>query len=265
MVDIELLLKEYDANVRIGSLKKTKNNEQPEPEPQDALTLWPEDFLPFTKYMKNQDQSNLDKIEKIAKEDLNMVKPKKLVNIITSIDLMLIKNLTADDLISYNGESSTISISHIQNKNKALKMWLSREAPCKKLFKMLKHAVSYKNYNLIGILVKSLQAKKLSDRKLSKVVYYKNMLNSQDGGIFPFDWMLKDCEDSNLNVSSEVASLRFCRIIEKLKQMKNIEHEFVVKERHKHLLFSKLWGMTNKVLIQEQESVGTYDNFYLVL
>lgn len=130
---------------------------------------------------------------------------------------------------------------------------------------MLKHAVSCKNYNLIEILVKSLQAKKLSDRRLNKVVYYKNMLDSQDGGIFPLDWMLKDCEDSNLNVSSEVASLRFCRIIEKLKQMKNIECEFVVKERHKQLLFSKLWGMASKVLVEGQESVGTYDNFYLVL
>lgn len=265
MINIRMLLREYDADVCIKATKEAKNKPRDiEPEHKTPVS-WPEDFLPFTKYMKNQSQSDLEKIEKISKRDLGMVGSKKLVNVITSIDLMLIRSLTADDLISYNGESCTIPISHIQNKNKALKVWLSKEIPCRKLFKMLKHAVSCKNYNLTEILVKSLQTKKLSGRKLGKVVYYKNMLNSQDGGIFPFDWLLRDCEDSNLNVSSEVASLRFCRIIEKLKQMKDIEYEFVIKEKHKQLLFSKFWEMANNSVVEYQMNASMSNNLYLIL
>lgn len=135
----------------------------------------------------------------------------------------------------------------------------------RRLFKLLKYAFIYKNYNLIHLLVRSLQTKKLSQRKLEKILYYKNVLENEEGGIFPLAWMLKDCEDSNLNIDSEMASLRFCKIIEKLKEMKNIEMDFEVREKNKQVLYAKLWDIARRSDIDLKISESRLEYFYLIL
>lgn len=223
--------------------------------------VWPENFLPYTKYMRKMSEKNLDKIERWKTDKL--LNDKRLVQTLTLIDLDLLRALTAEDLISYDGNDPSVSIQHIQNRDKLLIAVLSGDFETRRLFRFLKYALLYKNYNLIFLLLKALQTRKLSEKKVKKLLYYKNILDNQEDGIFPLAWMLKDCEDSNLNVESEVASLRFCKIIEKLKEMKNIEYDFEIKEKYKQMLYSKMWDESRKNEVEIRRNECSLENLYL--
>lgn len=264
MLDIQDLLKKYKLRVKYKK-EKQEASQVEESNEKVEFSVWPEDFLPHTEYSKKKTQSNLEKMEKISKKDPSLISSKKLVNILTTIDLLLIRDINAEDLIQFDGKPGSLSISHLQNKNKFLIHWMKKTYTVKKILKMLKYSLSIKNYNLANLLIKTAQSQRLSSNKLNKIAHYQKFLDNQEGGIFPFEWMLKDCEDSNLNLSSEIASLRFCRIIEKLKEMKNIQLDFNLKEKHKQLIFSTLWLVSKEKMSEINGEVIKDDNLYLIL
>lgn len=278
MVNINRILKEYNCEISLKEMKqhlsdirrRNPENEQKISEREISSimgldpVIWPDNFLPYTKYMKNKTNRNMEKIERWAYEPLKL-KTKKLVQILTQTDLDLIKILSAEDLISYDGNNGSRAVQHIQNKGKALIVLFSTEFRARTLFKMLKHAIIYKNYNLIHLLVKALQTKSLSRQKVQKVLHYKKLLDTVEGGIFPLGWMLKDCEDSNLNIESEVASLRFCKIIDKLKEMKKLEFNFKVREKGKQIVYSRMWNIVRRKESDLQTLKYQHENLYLVL
>lgn len=271
MVNLKHLFKEYNCSLNskqikpITSEKKTENPVEIKLEIKQE-PLWPEEFLPGTKYSVKTSENYLEMTEKWSKMTLVKEKSKKIVKILTKIDTILINAVKAEDLISYEGTSNSIAISHILNMNSSLQMYISTNFSKKKIFSMLKYALKYQNYNLIHILTKSLQSMKLSAHKIEKLIIFKDFLEKQNDGIFPFDWMLQDCEDSNLNITSEVASLRFCKIIDKLKSMKQIKYDFKVSEKNIHIMFSELWKTvktsSGTTVYEETENDG---NLFLVL
>lgn len=248
MVKLRLLYKEYNLRTNLkalgvnaeeiygGEIKKVPITKQG--------LCWPEEFLPITKYFSNPSEKYLEMMESWKDDDLCSAKPEKLVKILTQIDLNLIKAVSATDLVKYEGSPSSLALSHIIHKTSALQLLIKAKFTKRMIFGMLKHALKYKNYNLIHTLIKSLQSMRLSGKKMDKIAYYKSFLDKQENGVFPFDWMLQDCEDCNLNISSEVASLRFCKIIEKLKKMKELNYELKVSEKKIHIMYSHLWQIT---------------------
>ena len=203
-------------------------------------------------------------MEEIDKIDEKTISPRKLAAILTSLDLLLIKEVTAADLIKYDGNTIPQSVSHIQNKNTGLFHWISITYDYKYIIKMLKRASVDKNYNLMNILIKAIQTKKLSNKKIEKLVFYKELLNNQDNGIVPFEWMLKDCEDSNVNVESDIASMRFCKIVEKLKEMKKMGPNGKVKETYKQFVYEKIWKNLEKTVLLNFKEENKYDGMYLL-
>lgn len=269
---VERVLKEYNCRVRTRDIEEIKPRTSTEETAIDSKdehrsadpAVWPRDVLPYTKYMREINEENLERIEKWRTGPVKL-KNKLLVQTLTEIDLDLIQALTADDLINYDGHGGTEPILHIQNMNKALVMIFAKDCESRKLFSLLKHATVLKNWNLVSILINSLQNKKLSQKKFEKLTFYIRMLEHEDGGIFPLSWMLKDCEDSNLNVESEVASLRFCKLIEKLKEMKGIELEARVEEKCKQIVYSKAWDALRNGGIAFKMSKVRHDYLYLAL
>lgn len=266
---VDRILREYDGLIDVNEIRDEKFVKEKVVVADAAgsrpdTMVWPEEFLPYTKYLENKSEKNLEKIEMWMDTPLNY-KPKKFARIFTQIDLDLIRNVTAEDLVTFDGSSESKSIQHIQNESKALITILSKEFNVKQLFGILKYAELYKNYNLIHIAIKALQSKKLNEKSIQRMLYYKNILDSQEGGIFPFAWILKDCEDSNLNVESEVASMRFCKIIERLKEMKNLTYEFQVREKYKQIIYSKMWTATNQVSKETSIYHKNLRNLYLTL
>lgn len=267
MINLKQLLKEYNCEIHLKKAETSLKLQGTKPVSDKSHIyniIWPVEFLPYTKYLKNSNEIYLDKVEKWILEPLNF-KNKEWVEILTSIDMDLISNITADDLISYDGHFTTNPILHLQNKNKTLISLFSTEFETKRLFKLMKHALIYKNYNLIHLLVKASQNKKINEKKAKKIDFYKNILDNQEGGIFPLNWLLKDCEDSNLNIESEVASIRFCKVIERLKEMKKLEFNFKVKEKNKQKIYSKLWEIASRSTEGNEELKNNNDLLYLIL
>lgn len=263
MINIKHLVKKYNDTLVIEKLKidekdKYTDNEIP-------FTLWPDNFLPPTEFTLKGREKELDIMERLCKRNLLDLSNKKLVMILTSIDLLLMRSVTAQDLISYEGSTGSNSILHLQNMNKSLLIWFTREFETRRLFRMLKYTVEVKNYNLMNSLVKGIQGKRLSDKDFEELAHYKGILGSQDNGIFPFEWMLNDCEDSNLNIKSEIASLRFCKIVEKLKEIKEIMIDYVLKEKEKQIVFSKMWIMSQKVNDEYEKCNASSENIYLIV
>jgi hypothetical protein len=294
MVDLKELFEEYDLKLNLHQVKKAKPNakdkrrksvtdETPSPtansndnipsnnsndnkSPNTIFSLnWPVEFLPKTKYSEKNTEKYLEKKEKWQNFNIYTLKSKKFVKILTQIDLDLIKKIKAEDLVSYEGTSNNISLTHILNKNKSLQLLISSKLEKRQIFRMLKHALKFKNYNLLHILIKALQSLRLNMKNIEKVIYFKEFLEQQEDGIFPFEWMLKDCEDSNLNISSEVASLRFCKIIEKLKKMKNLTLDFKVSESNIHKMYLQLWQSAITTQHESIESIENDTNLFLIL
>lgn len=227
--------------------------------------VWSAEKLPATTYTINEHPKNLEKIEQIALKKINTIKPKKLAAKLYALDLYLIKNITAEDLVKYDGKITPISIAHLQNKNHGLLAWITSEFSFNYIKKMMRESHKLKNFNFLNILVKSAQGRNLTGKDTEKVLYYKEVLDLQEGGVFPFEWLLKDCADSNVNVNSEIASMRFCRILDKFKDMKLLETPMKLSENTKQFILGNIW----KYLENDTEMANTEQNtamkLYLVI
>lgn len=222
---------------------------------------WDNSILPETQFSKSKTLSDKAKAEESKNLKLSI---KKLVKVIHAVTLEMIKKLTANDLIHYDGNNCTINIKHIINMNQGLQNYLNT-LNYKDLKKIAKEAELEKDYNLIQMTVISMEGKQLTQKKLQEVIFYKNLLEKQDRGILPLDWMLKDCIDSNLNVESEVASIRFCTIIEKLNEMQTLETTFNLKEKHKYFIFYTIFINLNNNTCNETKITNDYKYLYLVI
>lgn len=264
MLKINELVKIYGGEIDIGS--NPDNNKKPQLiQSEVPFTLWPVQFLPEITCFNDKSSKNLDYLETLSKKDLLSLKGRRLTALLSSIELLLFRNINAEDLIGFNGRLISQPLSHIQNYNKALVVWFIHDFETKKLLKILKYSAELKNYNLINITIKALQNKKLDRRQVNRISRYKALLNTQEKGIFPFEWLLKDCEDSNLNVDSEIASLRFCKIIEKLKDIKEVNFDFPLREKYKFIVFNKLWMVMQQNIARIENSALDENFIYLVL
>lgn len=270
VMDLKRLYRDYHMEITSKEISKyidmqsSNQNASVEETSNSVSDAWPTDFLPKSEYMTEETEKNLEKIENLSSSNLEQLSCKKIVKISTFLDLHLIKQVTAEHLIEYSGTPTCDAISYIMNKNRYLQSLVSRKFDHRKIFKMLKYAAQYKNYNMIHVLVKCLQTKKLRRKRFDKMMLYRNLLEQQEGGIFPFDWMLKDSEDSNLNASSEVASLRFCKIIEKLKEMKTMENELTVSPKNIHIFYNSLWKEA-KVIVSATTDTTRVNNYFIIL
>lgn len=267
MALIKYLEDKFELKILCKPEEKQKDDKsaQKDKEIAEPNVYWPIEVLPETKYTKNKDLKSLSEAEKISKKDYSTIKPKRLINILNSIDIELISKITAKDLIEYDGYKIPQCISHAQNHNRGLLNWMIKDFETKYIFKMLAYSNVLKNYNLINICMKALQGRGLSNKRISRLLDYKKILDAQEGGIFPFDWIFKDCADSNLNVESEIASVRFCKIVDKLKEMKLIKIEYVLRERERYFIYYKCWENLNSKFTMTESKSEYNKNFYLIL
>ncbi|KAL6121415.1 hypothetical protein NUSPORA_01674 [Nucleospora cyclopteri] len=261
-MNIEKLFKhfnvEFNKSVPKPQVKKKKIYHE---STEEFDLFWSEDLLPATEFTKDRSMKNRVKVEEIRS---SIVSLKKFLKTCHTLDIELINNINASDLISYNGFNPTQNVKYIQNKNAGLLKYFNT-LKYKDIKKMLKHSELLKNYNLMNLLVQSFQTHSLSSRRIEKLKFYKEMLKKQDFGIIPMEWMLKDCADSNMNVESEVASIRFCKIIEKLNEMQSITLDYNVKEKDKHYVYTLIYQNIDNISYEVVKEDIDYKNLYLNL
>ncbi|KAI5149083.1 hypothetical protein ENBRE01_0693 [Enteropsectra breve] len=203
---------------------------------------WPENFLPNTEYTTNINNKKLNKIEIIRMYKNSKIKSKRLAKIFTTLDLLFIREINAKDLIEYDGAVISKNVKYALNKNRGILNWLAvSDFSWHNLKTIMKEALILKNYNLVNIACMAAQAKQLNNRRIEKIVFYKKFLKAQESGIFPLEWLLKDCADCNLNKESEVATKRFCIIVEKLKEMKMLELPADISEWERQFIYGRCY------------------------
>ncbi|KAI4293000.1 hypothetical protein PAPHI01_2274 [Pancytospora philotis] len=240
-----LLKKEDNAPIVVNKDATRNTDTELHHDVHESRMVWPADTLPGTRYTQSKTLRHLSKVEDIAKTEVEEIKPKKLVGLLHATDIMLIREVSAADLLAYDGTRTSVPVAHLQNKNTGILNWLAVKASFKYLERMMKHAAHRKNYNILVTLIGAAQRKKLKHRQMKLLLMYKEMCHRMDGGVFPFDWLLEDCADSNVNVKSEIASERFCKIIACLERMKQIELPGRIRERSIQLVYSKAWEYLN--------------------
>lgn len=86
MVNLKRILKEYKCRLDLKKIgyhgeNKDERYEHVSPLPStSSAIIWPSDFLPYTKYLKDRTESNLDRIERWKNEPLKLKKQKACTN-----------------------------------------------------------------------------------------------------------------------------------------------------------------------------------------
>lgn len=240
---LDSLIKEFGIKNELSLDDISDKHDEPHSEEKTIDISWSPDVLPVESNADMDSAVYLAQLEDALTEAETLKKRKrKLVRLLHVLDIELIKQVTAKDLISYDGRTIPQRIAHLINKNTGLLNWISTEMSFSKLIRMMEHAVLLKSFNNLSVFVKAAQSKRLTSRRVKRLSTYKEHLDKMDGGIFPFEWMLKDAAESNINVTSEIAARRFCKIVEKLKEMKQIEPSFAIKERYRLQILSRIWS-----------------------
>lgn len=228
--------------------------------------VWPEDILPPTEYTKRAGLRGRSRIEELGTAELSDIRPKRLALFLHCIDLLLIEQISAQDLMRYDGCCIPVSIAHAQNKNTGMLRWLSAEADFRYLRKMMAESTALQNYNMLNVLLRCAQGRPLKPREMARVVEYRAICDRTTGGIFPLEWLLKDCADSNVNVSSEIASMRFCQIVVRLKEMRGTTPPQQLRERHKQLVYGRIWAHLRRHTTRPSKTKDkAYHGLFLVL
>lgn len=267
-MDLQKLYDFFEIKLQKQKIEKIKPNKKEKVDNKnnevDPTEAWDSKILPPTEYTKTNSLKNKQKIEELQKTEIST---RKLVKIMHATDIEILKRMDANDLIKYDGSNKTQNIVYMINKNTGTQN-IFNSLSFSDLKKAAKECELLKNYNLIFMIVNAMQTKELTDKDVETVTFYKKLidgdLEQSTLSILPFPWILKDCADSNCNVKSTVASIRFCKIVEKLNQMQAIESQFEPKEKHRQIIYSKIYVNLYKNKEVEEEIV--HDSYlYLVI
>ncbi|KHN69284.1 hypothetical protein M896_080180 [Ordospora colligata OC4] len=277
-------------DVSLGSLVVFSERHAHEDESEEPV-MWDEKDLPRTWYqMRFVDSVNKSKyIKKMAyaeSMDVYHITPKKLSKALTSIDLQFLKKITPNDLVEYDGDdgNESSSIKQIRLKNEGLMNFVAHELSTRKnynyFFKVLEHLEKIRNFNSIHCITRAFQMQKLDLKSLGKLsVYVKTSLSYFDMRqvldeltaddmflVCPIDVYIKDIEESNKNRGSEVASMRFCRLVEILIRLQTQEHDLRIPHITEHFLFTRFWKYArNNSVLYIQDDAMKYDGQFLLL
>ncbi|WEL38967.1 ras-specific guanine nucleotide-releasing factor [Encephalitozoon hellem] len=232
----------------------------------DIGVVWNRDILPHSWYQEQMlDRKKAKryerKIRKAEARDIYHMTPKKLSKALTFIDLAILRRITPNELVDYDGLGSAEcrNIRHMMSKNSGLTNFVSDELlrgqNYRYFFKLLKHLERIGNYNSFYCVVKAFQMQKLDLKRLNtlsghmeKSASYFDMrqvlddLTTSDTFLIcPMDVYIKDVEESNRTRNNEVASMRFCRLVEILIKLQNQALDLDISHTDEHFLLSKFW------------------------
>lgn len=257
-------------------------------------TIWEEEQFLLSRYQKKylKDKNTKTKIKMEISENLsyNDVKPKSLARELTILDLRILKDIHASELIEYDGteecETKCKNMLLLKRKNDLLLNMvncdlLDDKVLVKFYIKLCKKLNEFKNYNSLSVILAALKRQKLSEKYYNEVAelinissdYFemRNLLDTKVSNkefcLVPIEIILKDTEESNKNRESEIASENFCKMIEFFVEMQQKELECKSKKKIEHWLLTKLCGVSETQIEEEEVVIHKKEigSFYLFL
>jgi hypothetical protein len=250
--------------------------------------IWDKDTFPISWYQEqilNNGKAHKykDKIERIRTIDLYHISPRRLAEMITAVDISLIRKIRPHELVDYDGtRDDCINIIHVKAKNRGLTNFFANELAKtqnhKYFFRVLRHLERHRNYNSFHCLVGAFQAQNLDLKRLSILSEYmerirtyfdmRHVLDDLALGdelfICPMDIYLKDVEDSNRNGDCEIASMRFCRLVEILIRIQNQKHDLKLSHGMEHFILEKCYSVKHIERHEEESERDSRGQFLLV-
>lgn len=231
-----------------------------------CMGVWSADILPHSWYQeqlscRRRGKRYMEKIRKAEARDIYHISPRRLSRALTSLDLAILRRITPNELVEHDGAGSRCrNIRHMRSKNAGLTSFvaqeLARTGNYGYFFRVLRHLERAGNYNSFYCVVQALQMQRLDLKRLRMLsghvergTSYFDMRQvldeltaSEAFLICPMDVYIKDVEESNRTRNNEVASMRFCRLVEILIKLQNQALDEGISHSDEHFLLSRIWG-----------------------
>ncbi|CAD25559.2 hypothetical protein [Encephalitozoon cuniculi GB-M1] len=252
---------------------------------------WNADILPRSWYQEQicsgrKEKRYISKARKAESRDIYHMTPRKLSKALTSIDLSILRKISPSELVDYDGpgNSRCRNIRHMRSKNTGLTNFISYELlrgrNYRYFFRLLRHLEKVGNYNSFYCVVKAFQMQRLDLKRLNtlsgymeKSTSYFNMRQVLDDLaaneaflICPMDVYIRDVEESNRTRNNEIASMRFCRLVEILIKLQNQTLDATISHADEHFLLSKFWHHIQKDSVSDRRpDARRHDGQFLLI
>ncbi|KAF7684593.1 Ras guanine nucleotide exchange factor A [Astathelohania contejeani] len=234
--------------------------------PSQNYFFWDNKILPYSTYqieLENNPNSKRikNRIEISTNINIYEVPAHKIAKAMTHLDLKMLKAIHPIEITDYDGSDEKCpNILLFANKNTALSNYISHEVrkDSKRLryfFRVAKHLQKLENYNSLHSVIDGIRRHQLTDKQLDVIMalinntkeYFemRNLLEirikKKEFFIPPLEIILKDVKDSNKNPESEIASLRFCELIEFFVFIQGKEFSGPLNKKYEHFLLSQFY------------------------
>jgi hypothetical protein len=226
------------------------------------------------------------KMEVAEKSDLYRIRPSEMARVLAHIDLRLYRNVHPLELVVYDGSKDSTrkckTLSNLMSKNNALTSFvcdeMSMRGNFKYFYRLAAELLRTKNYNSFECVVSGIRAYALTKKQLLKLTHLvgsnekheemrKNIheaLSRQQHFVPPLHMVLKDIQESNVNANNEMASMRFCKVVELFVYVQNLDPRFKIRNKHEHLLMYRM-GQNEARKIKKYEVINEKQYAYFLL
>ncbi|KAG0440547.1 Bud site selection protein 5 [Dictyocoela muelleri] len=239
------------------------------------ILKWDPSSFPISEYHDN----DLKVLEKYSEFSIYN-KLSKSAKVLTLIDISILKKINSFELTRY-GKEDCVNINILINKNKKLKHFVAQEISKKEkridfFFRLAKKLKKMRNFNSMSCIIEGIRMSRLSNRNFKKISdLYESTSNyfvlrelvkicteSSEFIIPPMDIVLTDIAESNIISDSEVANMKFFKIISFFIRLQSQDFNFKSK-----LEFTWLCNLYNTQCFMKKRSKKLIDitDLYLLM
>lgn len=262
------------------SIKSIKHADAPdlviEPRPKIKIsepTIWKDNTICNSELQLLYEKEGTTKLKnKLVEAEMmkfKHVEPSILCKEIYHIYKTYIVKIHPSELIDYPDKAcpGIEKIRSLNNRfiNMYTQMATNNKKHVKYLIKLAEESKELKDYNNICTITTALRKVNLGNNDLTKInelvkhIDYFELRKRNEICLLPFELLLKDVEDSNANKGSELASKRFCDIIEFLVKVQVDNEDYKCKMRIQHFLLCQLFSV-DECLVEEGEDQIDYQD-----
>lgn len=231
-------------------------------------------------------QKIMHKVEVSEKMDLYQASPRKLADALTSLDLGLYRGICSMELVKYKGPKESgeecNTLLSLKSKNESLTSFVSEELNTsgnfRYFYRLATELQNRRNYNSFDAVVSGIRTFPMNGRQHNRLAG----LAKRDGGgrniydlmqmhmkskvffVPPSGHVLRDIQESNLHAKSELASMKFCKTVELLVYVQNLEASFKVRNKYEHFVIFRL-NQSRQRRIEAYEIEGRKEHAYFLL
>lgn len=229
------------------------------------------------KYLKKKSTELKIKMENAEKLTFDNIKPSILASALTRLDINYLKGIHVSELYDF-GKKDCLGINAWLKFNNTVQNMVIKNMNPAYFIAVAEELENYQNYNTLNSVITALKNAKLDQKmykKMAKLVQCDNYFIMRekidklenDFAIVPVNLFLKDIEECNKNLESEIASKRFIKQLDFFVSMQGnkFKSKHRLKRKIEHFLYINLHSCIDFVVERkEDEMVETASGSYFL-